>query len=105
VQKRSNWLASAALLAFLAPIILLFLAPTLGDRTFWRPRERIVFQNEAPFTGYVLKVSEDRLVILNDTPRVVIQKDKDTLKDRDFCYPEDHEARSSRVAADLPVCP
>jgi hypothetical protein len=85
--------------------VLWLLGPSLGGKTFWLPRERLVFQNEAPFTGYVVKVSEDQLMILNDKPRVIIQKDKDTLKDRDFCYPEDHKARSSKVAADSPVCP
>ena len=77
----------------------------LTNKTFWLPRERLSFKNEAPFTGYVLKVSEDRLMILNDEPRVVIQKPKAALQDRDFCYPEDHKARSSRVAADSPICP
>jgi hypothetical protein len=85
--------------------ILFLLGWTLLGKDFWLPRERLVFKNERPFTGYVLKVSEDQLIILNDKPRVVIQKDKTTFEDRDFCYPENHKARSSKVAADSPVCP
>jgi hypothetical protein len=68
-------------------------------------RERLVFHNEAPFTGYVLKASEDYLVILHDEPRVIVEKENATLEDRDFCYPEDHKARSSKTAADSPTCP
>jgi hypothetical protein len=78
---------------------------SLVSADFWLPRERLVFKGEAPFTGYVLKVSEDQLVILSDKPRLIIQKDGFSLADRDFCYPEDHKARSSKLAADLPVCP
>jgi hypothetical protein len=84
--------------------LLLFFGPPLIAKDFWLPRERLDFQNEAPFTGYVLKESGDYLVILNDEPRVIVQKDKATLEDRDFCYPEDHKARSSKQA-DAPICP
>jgi len=80
-------------------------AQAFAGRTFWLPREHLSFHGEDPFTGYVLRESEDRLVILNDGPRVIIQKDKDALEERDFCYPEDHKARSSKVAVDAPVCP
>jgi hypothetical protein len=89
-------------LAFMAFVVL---GATLGDRTFWLPRERLVFKNEEPFTGHVLKVSEDQLMILNDEPRIIIQRNKDALEDRDFCYPEDHKARSSKIASDSPACP
>lgn len=71
----------------------------LGERAFWLPRERLVFQNEAPLTGYVLEASEDHLIILNDRPRIVIEKPKATLQDRDLCYPEDHKARPPRLQA------
>jgi hypothetical protein len=81
------------------------LAGAFAGKTFWLPPERIVFQNEAPFTGYVLKVNEDYLVILYDEPRIIIERKKTTLDDRDFCYPEDHKARSSKLASDAPVCP
>jgi hypothetical protein len=89
----------------LAITFLFGLGSTLVDKTFWLPRERLAFQNEAPFTGYVLKASEDHLIILNDSPRIIVEKPKATLQDRDFCYPEDHKARSSKLAADSPVCP
>jgi hypothetical protein len=72
---------------------------------FWLPRERLVFKSEAPFTGYVLNTSGDHLVIMHDDLRIIIEKPKATLQDRDLCYPEDHKARSSKVAADSPVCP
>jgi hypothetical protein len=88
-----------------AALILLILVATLGSKTFWLPPERLAFQNEAPFTGYVLKASEDHLIILNDRPRIIIERPKATLQDRDFCYPDDHTARSSKLAADSPVCP
>ena len=45
------------------------------------------------------------LIILNDSPRVIVEKDKEVLEDRDFCYPEDHKAQSSRVKSDAPICP
>jgi len=83
----------------------LALGATLASKNFWLPPERLSFQNEAPFTGYVLKASDDHLIILNDNPRIIVEKPKATLQDRDFCYPEDHKARSSKVAEDSPVCP
>jgi hypothetical protein len=89
----------------LSVAILIFIGPTLVAKEFWLPHERLDFKNEAPFTGYVLKASEDHLVILNDKARVIIEKPKDTLEDRDFCYPEDHKARSSNVKSDAPECP
>jgi hypothetical protein len=98
-------LVSTAALVVVVAIAVVGLGEILGGKTFWLPRERLVFKNEAPFTGYVLKVSEDQVVILNDEPRVIVEKHKELLEDRDFCYPEDHEARSSNVKSDAPVCP
>jgi len=89
----------------LAAAVVLALGASFGTRTFWLPRERLSFNGEAPFTGYVLKASDDQLTILHDRPRIIIEKPKAALQDRDFCYPEDHKARSSKVAADSPVCP
>jgi hypothetical protein len=99
---------STVIVVFVILVFGLALVPLVGvfaDRIFWLPRESLDFKNEDPFTGYVLKVSEDHLVILNDRPRVIVEKHKDTLEDRDFCYPEDHKARSSNVKSDAPVCP
>jgi hypothetical protein len=86
-------------------LVIFIVGPPIATEKFWLPRERLIFTNEVPFTGYVLRVSEDRLVILNDDPRIIVQKPKGTLQDRDFCYPKDHKARSSKVAADSPACP
>jgi hypothetical protein len=86
-------------------MFLVLLGPLLASDNFWLPPERLIFANEAPFTGYVLRAGEDRLVILNDDPRIVVQMPKAALRDRDFCYPEGHKARSSKVAADSPACP
>jgi hypothetical protein len=97
-------ITGATVLAFIGLLVVLF-GPSTVTQDFWLPRERLAFKGEAPFTGYVLKAREDHLVILNDTPRIIIEKPKKDLEDRDLCYPKDHEARSSNVAADSPVCP
>lgn len=102
---RALQVLSSLLTVALAIAFLLSLGLALGERAFWLPPERFIFQNEAPFTGYVLKASEDHLIILNEHPRIIVEKPKATLQDRDFCYPEHHRARSSKVAADSPVCP
>jgi hypothetical protein len=94
----------ALISGFLVIVALGLLSEPLADRAFWQPRERLDFQDGDPFTGYVLKESGDYMTILNDDPRVIVQKDKRKLEDRDFCYP-DHKARSSKLAADSPVCP
>jgi hypothetical protein len=91
-------------IGMIAFLFLLQLAPALVG-TFWLPRERLVFRNEVPFTGYVLKESEDYLVILRDKPRVVVQKKKTTLDDRDFCYLGAHQSQFVKIAADAPACP
>jgi hypothetical protein len=112
---RGQWLFYHLLNLLMAgTLALVFIPPTaravrtaFGADAFWLPRERLDFQREAPFTGYVLKDSGDRLVILNDNPRVIIEKDKTTLEDRDFCYPEptDVEHVSEKVQSNLPACP
>ena len=100
-------LAIALFLSVVA-LILWILVGILGSKTFWLPRERLAFQNEVPFTGYVLKVNEDYLVILKDRPRVIIERKKDTLDDRDFCHPrptDEEEEVSGKVQSSTPVCP
>jgi hypothetical protein len=99
-------LRSLALFAIFAAVII-FASLSIVDDTFWLPRERLVFQNEAPFTGYVLKESGDYLVILKDKPRVIIERKKETLDDRDFCHPgpTDEEPISEKVQSNTPVCP
>lgn len=56
-----------------------------GDRV-WLAPERLDFKGEAPFTGYVLNVSEDQLVIMRHKPRIIFRIPKAALEDRDFCY-------------------
>jgi hypothetical protein len=82
------------------------IGPLIDTESFWLPRERLVFADapQKPLIGYVLNTSGDHFIILNDDPRIIIEK-KGPLDDRDFCYPEDHKARSSNLAADSPVCP
>jgi hypothetical protein len=105
IRKWAIWGGIYLLITLLLFDGLLGVGSTLVDKTFWLPPERLAFQYEAPFTGYVLKTSEDHLIILNDRSRIIVEKPKATLQDRDFCYPEDHKARSSKLAADSPVCP
>src|SRR5215211_2389470 len=58
--------ASIRLWNVLLPVTaVLALGATLASKNFWLPPERLSFQNEAPFTGYVLKASDDHLIILN----------------------------------------
>jgi hypothetical protein len=98
-------MAAVVFLLLLFPGVIIWGVSIIRDAEFWLPRERIDFQYEEPFTGYVLKMSEDYLVILRDKPRVIVEKKKKLLEDRDFCYPEDHPARSSKVKSDAPTCP
>jgi hypothetical protein len=91
----------------MALIIVVFLGLTVGSKNFWLPRERLVFKDEE-YYGYVLKESGGHLVILNDKPRVVVEKDKGSLEDRDFCYSLDHRARdfeSMSLEFDMATCP
>lgn len=53
----------------------------------WLPRERLVFESEEnALIGYVLKTSGDHFIILNDDPRIVIEK-QGPLRRRNLCYP------------------
>jgi hypothetical protein len=98
---------TVSIAVFLGSLFLqgLILEYAFSKDLFWLPHERLDFKHEPPFTGYVLKVSEDYLVILNDNPRVIVQRDKELLEDRDFCYGKDHKARASNVKSDAPECP
>lgn len=98
-------LGTRSLLAFAAFMAVLFASASLAADDFWLPRERLQFKGKATFTGYVLNTGEGHIVILKDDPRLIIEKPQEELEDRDFCYPEDHKARSSSLAADSPVCP
>lgn len=101
-RTRQTWLVVSGIFVI---AIIPALWPVLGSQNFWLPRERLVFRNETPFTGYVLRANDDRLVILEDQSRVIVQKVRDALQDRDYCYPSDHKALSSMIPADSPLCP
>ena len=80
-------------LCLLAWIVFLFVGlirtihPLRNAGDFWLPREHLIFEHEENhLIGYVLKESGDHFVILNDDPRIIIEK-KGPLQDRDFCYP------------------
>jgi hypothetical protein len=70
---------------------------------FWLPRERLVFRGQAPFTGYLLKASEEHFVILDDNARIVFEKPKADLLDRTFCLP--FEISDDRLGRNLTECP
>ena len=101
---------SAFTIALFIAVAILFSGTWIVDDAFWLPRERLVFQSEAPFTGYVLKESGDYLVILKERPRVIIERKKDTLdtlNGRDFCHPRpSYEGEvPEKVQSNTPVCP
>ena len=83
------------------------LIPRVNDQDFWLPRERLVFKGSAPFTGYVLKSDEDRLVILNDEPRLIIELPKRALEGRDLCYPAEqgYEEAFKEAGHQATICP
>jgi hypothetical protein len=76
-----------------------------GRDTFWLPRERLVFDGERPFTGYVIRVNEDHLVVMNDDPRIIIEKKRNDLHDRAICYPEWYEDEFKEAERAVPTCP
>jgi hypothetical protein len=113
-QRVGRWKQGRLAVFIISVVVYSFLAVWLlggpfVNKTFWLPRERLDFQNEDAFTGYVLKVSEGQLMILKDKPRVIIQRKKDTLEDRDFCHPRprptDIHPVSEKVQSNTPVCP
>jgi hypothetical protein len=108
---RISRILRALLVVSLIFFAFMLLRSSLLDRTFWLPPERLVFQNQdknrETFTGYVLKVSEDYLIILKDRPRVIIERKKDSLEDRAICHPKPSDAGtvSEKVQSHTPVCP
>jgi hypothetical protein len=78
----------------------------IATDAFWLPRERLVFIAEQPFTGYVLRSNDDHFVIMYDDPRVIVEKPKASLSDRDFCNPyRPANAAPKSIQSNLPVCP
>jgi hypothetical protein len=105
-NSRVNKLAGVILNLFMVGLLMLTFVSIFAAKTFWLPRERLIFQGENPFTGYVLRANEEYLVILKDSPRVIVERPKELLDDRDFCHPVDlSPAVSQRVRSNLPFCP
>jgi hypothetical membrane protein len=86
---------------------LLLVVVIVTDRSFWLPRERLVFNNEAPFTGYVIKQNSNYLVIMKDDPRVIIEKPEKELAERNICYQviRDYNPIPKEARGEVPVCP
>jgi hypothetical protein len=104
----SMWSLERLSIAAIAPtlVVLILLINFLHNDDFWLPPERLSFRGEAPFTGYVLRSNDDYFVIMNDNPRVIVEKPKSSLLDRDLCYHDDPELRTSKtVRSNIPVCP
>jgi hypothetical protein len=76
---------------------------TLYSESVWLPRERLVFRNEAPITGYILKESDAYVVLLRDDPRIVLEKPAPDLLDRKSCL--SFEIGEEQLQPDLPKCP
>jgi hypothetical protein len=75
------------------------------DTSFWLPGERLVFKGERALSGYVLKTNEDHLIILQDHPRIIIEKPKANLLERELCYPPNYKAKVKSTGRELPDCP
>lgn len=81
---------------------------SLGNPDFWLPAERFAFKGRPAFTGYLLKGSEDYLIIFEERRRIVIEEPKTDLVDRQFCSKwssDKASARIQRMARYLPRCP
>jgi hypothetical protein len=72
---------------------------------FWLPPESFTFKNQPTFTGYLLKGSEDHLVIFNDRRRIMTEQPKAGLIKREFCYLKYGQAVRSGGSKYLPECP
>jgi hypothetical protein len=106
--------ARVIILSILAVVLFLLTWPVVASlvdpENFWLPRERLVFEDDfankkPPLIGYVLKTSGDHFVILNDDPRIIIEK-QGRLRERAFCYPEEgYEEHFKDVGQDMPPCP
>ena len=98
-------LLTALVLVLVSPLILGTLESIFGRDSFWLPRERLIFNAEHPFTGYVINANEDHLIVMNDDHRILIEKSKADLRDRDFCYPEWYEDEFNEAGQVVPTCP
>lgn len=84
--------------------VIVWIGPSFVAQEFWLPRERLVFGDGKPLIGYVLKTSGDHFVILNDDPRIIIEK-QGTPGERDFCYPERYKTDLEKAGEGMPPCP
>ena len=85
----------------------LFLYGVALTQDVWLPRERVDFSSEEDdLIGYVLKTSGDNFIILNDDPRIIIEKKGPPLR-RDLCYPRDkgHEKALDELGQIVIPCP
>jgi hypothetical protein len=83
-----------------------FAMDTIVSKDFWLPKERLVFASERkPVVGYVLKTGDNHFVILNDDPRIIIEK-QGKLSERDYCYPEGerYEKAFKELERDIETC-
>ena len=49
--------------------------------------KKVQADSKTVLTGYVLREGEDRFVIMIDDPRRIIEKPKEALRERAFCFP------------------
>lgn len=72
---------------------------------FWLPPESFTFKNQPSFTGYLLKGSEDYLLIFEDRRRMLTEQPKTELLKREFCYLQYGQSVRSGGSKYLPECP
>jgi hypothetical protein len=118
-SSRRREISTSARIFGLGVLGVVMLGALLGPITsveFWLPPERLMFTGEDAFTGYVLKSDGDHVVVMKDNPRIIIEKPKSALRERNFCYPLISTERLwpiSRVDStgrnvlrrEMPVCP
>lgn len=87
-SRRREVSTSAKIFGFgvLGVLMLGVLVGPITGGEFWLPRERLMFTGEDAFTGYVLKSDGDHFVVMKDDPRIIIEKPKAALRERNFCY-------------------
>jgi hypothetical protein len=80
---------------------------SLGSGRFWLPPESFTFKDRGTFTGYLLRGSEDYLIIFEERRRILTEESKDKLIDREFCRLRigDVTGPKTRAGRYLPKCP
>jgi hypothetical protein len=98
-----RWAIRRGMTLMVSAVLLFGVWTTLFNESVWLPSERLVFRNEAPITGYILKTSDAHVVVLRDDPRIVVERPAPDLLDRKFCV--GFEIADEQVQHDLPKCP